>query len=442
VAALRAVAGDRPVEDLAAEAEAMGIRVEATGTLVADRPRRAAALDGVRAEVEALDERDRRAAARGAELEERARSLAEAVEGRRARLAEACGDDADVPARRSRLERLVGHGTAVLDAIVAERHAAADATAREAEATEVARDAGFADLSEALSAALEPAALGALSERVRRDDDTEAAARAACADPELDGVDPAEEVDTAGPAAVCRETREVLRRADGSFADCRRRYEEAAQLVVELEAAWDALEPVRRRHEELAALADVVNGLGQNAKRMSLRAYVLAARLEEVAVAATRRLLRMSGGRYSFVHTDAAGPRNTRGGLGLDVADDYSGAVRAAKTLSGGESFLASLALALGLADVVAAESGGAMLDTLFIDEGFGSLDAGTLDLVMDTLDELRAGGRVVGVVSHVDELRQRIPSRLHVVKGRTGSRVEVRAIAQPAPGEAWERTA
>jgi exonuclease SbcC len=166
---------------------------------------------------------------------------------------------------------------------------------------------------------------------------------------------------------------------------------------------------------------------------MSLRAYVLAARLEEVAGAATRRLLRMSGGRYSFVHSDAAGPRNTRGGLGLDVADDYSGAVRAAKTLSGGESFLASLALALGLADVVAAESGGAMLDTLFIDEGFGSLDAATLDLVMDTLDELRAGGRVVGVVSHVDELRQRIPSRLHVRKGRSGSTIEVRATGPVA---------
>jgi exonuclease SbcC len=442
VAALRAVAGDRTPDDLAAEVEALSDRLGTARALGADRPRRAAAVDRLRAEVEALDARDRRAAARGAELEERARSLAEAVESRRTRLAEACGDDADVPARRARLDRLVAHGTAVLDAVVAERHTAADAAAREAEAAAAAGEAGFADLAEALAAAVEPAALTTLAERVRRDDDAEAAARAACADPELGGVDPAEDVDTAGPAAAAAAAREALRQADGRFADCRRRYEEAAQLVVELEAAWDALEPIRRTHEELAALADVVNGLGQNAKRMSLRAYVLAARLEEVAGAATRRLLRMSGGRYSFVHTDAAGPRNTRGGLGLDVADDYSGAVRAAKTLSGGESFLASLALALGLADVVAAESGGAMLDTLFIDEGFGSLDAGTLDLVMDTLDELRAGGRVVGVVSHVDELRQRIPSRLHVVKGRTGSRVEIHAIAPAAPEEAWEQSA
>jgi exonuclease SbcC len=105
--------------------------------------------------------------------------------------------------------------------------------------------------------------------------------------------------------------------------------------------------------------------------------------------------------------------------------DDYSGQQRPAKTLSGGESFLASLALALGLADVVAA---GAVLDTLFIDEGFGTLDAETLELVMTTLDELRAGGRVVGLVSHVEELRQRIPTRLLVRKAREGSSLELTA--------------
>jgi exonuclease SbcC len=178
----------------------------------------------------------------------------------------------------------------------------------------------------------------------------------------------------------------------------------------------------------LKALSEVVNGRGQNARKMSLRSYVLAARLEEVALAATARLRTMSQGRYSFVHSDAAGARGMRGGLGIDVLDDYSGTVRPAKTLSGGESFLASLALALGLADVVAAETGGALLDTLFIDEGFGTLDAETLDIVMNILDELRAGGRVVGLVSHVEELRQRIPTRLRVRKSRSGSTLEVQA--------------
>ncbi|MFE3543643.1 AAA family ATPase [Nocardia sp. NPDC059177] len=206
----------------------------------------------------------------------------------------------------------------------------------------------------------------------------------------------------------------------------------AAERVAQLEQLgaqlWGEVEriaPEQREFDELAGLAEVVAGRGENARRMSLRSYALAARLEEVAVAGSLRLRRMSGGRYEFVHSDKAGPRGRRGGLGLDVRDDYTGAVRSAKTLSGGETFMASLALALGLADVVAAESGGIVLDTLFIDEGFGSLDADTLDSVMGVLDELRAGGRVVGVVSHVDEMRQRIPSRLHVVRGRTGSRLE-----------------
>lgn len=197
------------------------------------------------------------------------------------------------------------------------------------------------------------------------------------------------------------------------------------QLGTQLWAEVERIAPKQRDFDELATLAEVVAGRGENNRRMSLRSYVLAARLEEVAVAGSLRLRRMSGGRYEFVHSDKAGPRGRRGGLGLDVRDDYTGAVRSAKTLSGGETFMASLALALGLADVVAAESGGLVLDTLFIDEGFGSLDADTLDAVMGVLDELRAGGRVVGVVSHVDEMRQRIPSRLHVVRGRTGSHLK-----------------
>jgi exonuclease SbcC len=433
LATLRAQAGDRTLAELAAAVAELSDRLADAGRLVADRPRRAAAVDALRTESGALERRSRDAATRGAELRERARSLADTIAARRERLDAARGDDPDVATRRDRIERTVALADAVLAAAATERHTAADAAEREAEAETAAGEAGFASAAEALVAAVEPAELTALADLVRAADDADAAARAAVADPELAGVEAGETVDVVTPAAAAASAREALRRAEGVCTDCRRRVEETAQLVVELEAAWDGLEPVRRRYEELTALTDVVNGLGQNTRRMSLRAYVLAARLEEVAVAATRRLLRMSGGRYSFVHSDAAGRFNKRGGLGLDVADDYSGSVRAAKTLSGGESFLASLALALGLADVVAAESGGAMLDTLFIDEGFGSLDAQTLDLVMDTLDELRAGGRVVGVVSHVDELRQRIPSRLHVHKGRSGSTIEVRATGPVA---------
>jgi len=153
---------------------------------------------------------------------------------------------------------------------------------------------------------------------------------------------------------------------------------------------------------------------------------VLAAKLSQVALSAGERLSAMSGGRYTFVRSDEKETRGRSGGLGLDILDAFSGLVRPTKTLSGGESFLASLALALGLADVVAAEAGGRQLDTMFIDEGFGSLDADTLDMVMGTLDDLRAGGRIVGLVSHVDELRQRIPSRLQIRRTPAGSELEM----------------
>ncbi len=162
-----------------------------------------------------------------------------------------------------------------------------------------------------------------------------------------------------------------------------------------------------------------------NLLRMRLSAYVLAYRLSQVVAAANERLARMSDQRYSLEHTGRRGAGETRGGLSLLVRDDWSGEARDPATLSGGETFVVSLALALGLSDVITHESGGAALDTLFVDEGFGSLDADTLDDVMDTLDSLRDGGRVVGLVSHVAEMRDRIPTQLrghqgaHRVDGR-----------------------
>ncbi|WP_042387698.1 SbcC/MukB-like Walker B domain-containing protein, partial [Streptacidiphilus melanogenes] len=130
----------------------------------------------------------------------------------------------------------------------------------------------------------------------------------------------------------------------------------------------------------------------------------------------------MSGGRYTLEHTDARVRGNARSGLGLQVLDAWTGQYRDTATLSGGESFFASLALALGLADVVTDEAGGMPLDTLFIDEGFGALDPDTLEEVMSVLDSLRERDRAVGIVSHVSELRDRIPQQLTVHKGRSGS--------------------
>jgi DNA repair protein SbcC/Rad50 len=130
----------------------------------------------------------------------------------------------------------------------------------------------------------------------------------------------------------------------------------------------------------------------------------------------------MSSGRYTLHHSVARGVGDRRGGLGLQVHDGWTGDLRDPATLSGGETFYTSLALALGLADVVAHEAGGTEIDTLFVDEGFGTLDADTLDEVMDVLDQLRSGGRAVGIVSHVAELRARVPAQVHVRKTRTGS--------------------
>ncbi|MFD4428114.1 SbcC/MukB-like Walker B domain-containing protein, partial [Nocardia sp. NPDC058497] len=256
-------------------------------------------------------------------------------------------------------------------------------------------------------------------------DRARAHADAVLAEPQIQAV--AEQVpgDLAALEQRFAEAQRALTAAVATQSAAAERVAQLEQLGTQLWGEVERIAPKQQEFDELATLAEVVAGRGENNRRMSLRSYVLAARLEEVAVAGSLRLRRMSGGRYEFVHSDKAGPRGKRGGLGLDVRDDYTGAIRSAKTLSGGETFMASLALALGLADVVAAEAGGLVLDTLFIDEGFGSLDADTLDAVMGVLDELRAGGRVVGVVSHVDEMRQRIPSRLHVLRGRTGSHLQ-----------------
>jgi exonuclease SbcC len=174
----------------------------------------------------------------------------------------------------------------------------------------------------------------------------------------------------------------------------------------------------------LKALAELAAGRGSNRLSMPLSTFVLAARLEQVAEAASLRLSRMSGERFTLAHTDVSRDRRTRAGLGLQVRDGWTGRTRDTATLSGGETFMTALALALGLADVVTAEAGGQSIDALFVDEGFGSLDAGSLDAVMDVLDDLRSGGRLVGVVSHVADLRSRIPAQVHVRKGTSGSTV------------------
>ncbi|MFB7895547.1 AAA family ATPase [Streptomyces xiamenensis] len=215
-----------------------------------------------------------------------------------------------------------------------------------------------------------------------------------------------------------------LREAAAADSAARTRCRELDALSARLVSEARALAPVREEAARIARLAGLAAGTAaENTYRMRLETYVLAARLEQVAEAAGSRLYRMSAGRYQLAHSDSKATRG-RSGLGLHVLDAWTGRPRDTATLSGGESFFVSLALALGLADVVAAEAGGQRLDTLFIDEGFGSLDEQSLDEVLDVLDSLREQDRAVGIVSHVPDLRARIPTQLEVIKTARGSTV------------------
>ncbi|MEV0680013.1 SMC family ATPase [Actinosynnema sp. NPDC050436] len=416
LATLRELVGEHNPEALLAEHD------ELKG-LAAQRVHRAEALAELERRAEAAA-RTRAALEREtAELAAAHRELVGTVRERAARLEQARGDFPDVPARRAHLLDLAEALTDLVDRRAAVTEHEERLAEQRVEVSRLAAGAGFADVAEALAAARPEAAVADLEARIRRVEDARVAAEAVLA--ELPDVDPDTAIDLHAAEARHRAAGEQAEQAAAARVAATRRSARAGELAERLTAAWTRLEPVASAYAELAALTDVINGQGQNVDRMTLRTYVLAARLEEVAAAASVRLERMSQGRYRFVHSVEAGPRGTRGGLGLDVLDDYSGRQRPAKTLSGGESFLASLALALGLSDVVSA---GAVLDTLFIDEGFGTLDAGALELVMSTLDDLREGGRVVGLVSHVEELRQRIPTRLRVRKARGGSSLEVLA--------------
>jgi len=318
--------------------------------------------------------------------------------------------DKAIAADKARLTELTGQRTAAL----------AEAEAAEARAAgrraELAAGLGEADdLETAISAAtrLADALLKA------------AAVADLLADPDLDvDLDPLAPVDETTEAA--RAAQQAHDEANAAYGMSQSRTQQLALLKPRLEDALAALQPLRARADQARHLADLANGTsGANQYKMTLSSFVLAARLEEVAAAASERLLTMTAGRYSLVHSDAR-KGNAKAGLSLLACDAWTGIDRDTATLSGGETFLASLALALGLADVVTAESAGTPMEALFVDEGFGTLDEDTLDEVMNVLDGLRAGGRIVGIVSHVTELRQRIPAQIHVRKSRAGSHVEI----------------
>jgi exonuclease SbcC len=186
-------------------------------------------------------------------------------------------------------------------------------------------------------------------------------------------------------------------------------------------AAFEALE---QQYQVTSSLARLCNN--DNPRGTSFQRYVMAALLDDVLVATTRRLQVMSRGRYLMLRKEEAGPRNRTAGLDLEVLDNHTGRRRDVNTLSGGESFMAALSLALGLSDVVQSNAGGIRLDAIFIDEGFGSLDAESLDYAIQTLKGLQQSGRLVGIISHVPELRECVDARVEVISGMEGSVVRV----------------
>jgi len=250
--------------------------------------------------------------------------------------------------------------------------------------------------------------------------------------------------DTSLGAARDRRERAVLRAAGFAEPDLN----QLAGILQQAENIWDSLiqlaaqlrELLKQEQEWLQALAgqaveiqtlehqyavwghlaEVANG--KNNYGLTFQRFVLGALLDDVTVAATERLKLMSSGRYQLQRTLERARSNAAGGLELEVFDAYTGVARGVATLSGGETFLASLSLALGLADVVQSYSGGIHLDTIFVDEGFGTLDPESLDLAMRALMDLQKGGRLVGIISHVPELKEIIDARLEIQSTKQGS--------------------
>ena len=237
--------------------------------------------------------------------------------------------------------------------------------------------------------------------------------------------------------ANCQKTIENLEKPDLAAAEDAASAAQAAwqQALRESSAAETVLRSWQKRQKDLDALREQsgeltqtyarITGLselasGKTGSRVSFQTYVLHSLLDDVMEMANQRLLIMSRGQYEL-HAGQRQRANQQGGLDMEIFDHYSGYARPLATLSGGESFLASLALALGLADVVQACAGGVRLDTMFIDEGFGTLDSETLDVALKALFELQKSGRLIGIISHVEELRSRIPARLEVTKTKSG---------------------
>ncbi|MBY8878297.1 AAA family ATPase [Actinacidiphila acidipaludis] len=431
-----AAAGGLPLAELTAEHAASAAAHAAAAARAADVAEARAALD--RAEAERDDRAAQRqdALSRSAARTSRREELDEQHERLSRELARARAGHATVAARRAALAARVALLERAERAVRDRAEARTRLTEAEAALADAATRAGFASPAEASAALMPQSRLWAAERQAEAWAKEEAALDAELAAPEPVAAAALPPAEPAAAQSVLDAATRALRQAAATASAAEHRCAELDRLSASAAARVRELAPARAAFDRVRRLADLAAGTSaENRYRMGLETYVLAARLEQVAAAAAVRLQRMSAGRYTLAHSDARGSGRARSGLGLVVVDAWTGTERDTATLSGGETFFASLALALGLADVVTDESGGTRLDTLFIDEGFGSLDDQTLDEVLDVLDGLRERDRAVGIVSHVADLRHRIPAQLRVDKGRDGSAIRLRTGAVARSG-------
>ncbi|XAS75359.1 AAA family ATPase [Dermatophilaceae bacterium Sec6.4] len=344
--------------------------------------------------------------------------------------AQCCCDRVDRGDPIDRHTRLVPALRDLHQADLAVRLAAAADRQSAAELTEILASQGFSDLSQAQAALLDLPQMAQIENRIAAEQTANERATGILEQPQLIAAERSPKPDIAALEEAAQASDHRHRAAVHAVSGADRAVHELDRIATSVQLLVTGSSTARADLAVLGPLAETASGQGDNTLRMRLTSYVLAARLESVTALANERLAVMSDGRFTLEHSDELAKAGARSGLGLRVLDSWTGRSRDTATLSGGEAFIASLALALGLGDAVLQDAGGRPLESLFVDEGFGSLDEQTLDQVMSVLDTLRSGGRSVGIVSHVAELRHRIQSTIDVVKTESGSHIRAHAVA------------
>ena len=390
-----------------------------------------AAADGVEELVERLEafdagtEQERAAldAARSAQESARSRLEAEreALAQDQRRCLEARGAWPSVTARAAALLVRAKEAEDASQDIDTARTALAQARSALADLASALTEEGFTGAAQATAALMERVAIEALAASVRAAATARERVRLGLEDPQIAALSGQEEDLLEAATAELAQADAAARQAASAQARTAESHEHLRLAVDGVEQAATAYEEAAGSSADLIRVANLARG--ENEAGTPLATWVLQARFEEVLVFANERLSQMSSGRYELIRVaEETSQRKRRKGLGLAVVDHLGDErTRDPRTLSGGETFYVSLSLALALADVVSAESGGVSLETLFIDEGFGTLDADTLQAVMAQIDHLRAGGRTVGIVSHVAELRDQIAERIAVRRVASG---------------------